>query len=255
MTRSATTIAVFILVALGCERSGPSREPTRLVVFAASSLTEAFEDLATVYVQMFGEPEPILAFAGSQILRLQIEQGARAHVFASANAAHMQSLAATGRIARPRVFAYNELVVIVPRSNPASIDQFSDLSRARRIVIGTPDVPVGAYTREMLVRAEEAYGAGLVSELRSNIVSEESNARLVRAKVELGEADAAVVYRTDLSPRVRVIELPAELSVRAAYHAALVGEPPYPEAATRWISLLESARGRAILREHGFSTP
>lgn len=255
MKRSATTITIFILVALGCDRSEPAHEPARLVVFAASSLTEAFEELASVYVQMFGEPKPILAFAGSQILRLQIEQGAQAHVFASANAKHMQALADSGRIAQTRLFAYNDLVVIVPTSNPASIDHFPDLARARRIVIGTAEVPVGTYAREVLARAEHAYGTELVSELRSHIVSEESNARLVRAKVELGEADAAVVYRTDLSTRVRVIELPAELSVRAAYHVGLVGEPPFPDAANRWMSLLESARGRAILHKHGFSTP
>ncbi len=158
-----------------------------LTVLAASSLTEA---LGTIEGDL-ERASPALSlsttFAGSQVLRLQIEQGAPADVFLSADEAHVDALLRAGLVVEPVLFAHNELVVIVPPSNPAGIESLEDLPRARRLVIGDASVPVGRYTRAMLARA------GLADAVLPNVVSEESNVRLVRAKVELGEADAAVV--------------------------------------------------------------
>ena len=225
-----------------------------LTIFAASSLTEAFTELARAFASSEGGARPTLAFAGSQVLRLQIEQGARAHVFASANPRHMEALVGAELVATPETFARNELVVIVPRDNPASVRSFDDLPRARRSVVGTPEVPVGSYTRRLLENAAAAYGPDFASTVRAHVVSEESNVRLVRAKVELGEADAAIVYRTDASGRVLTIPVPPALSVRAEYQIALVGRPPHGETAQRWIAFVRSDEGQRILSEHGFVT-
>ena len=165
------------------------------------------------------------------------------------------ALVSTGRVSEPRVFAENELVLITPNSNPASIERFSDLPNARRIVVGAPEVPVGAYTQELLRRAESEIGRDFAQAVRSRIVSEETNVRLVRAKVELGEADAAIVYRTDVSPGVRSIDLPVGLNVRARYFLGFVGGPPHSRAATRFANFVGSPEGRSILLKHGFKTP
>ena len=141
-----------------CATDAPDREPLR--VFAASSLTEAFQEMAAAFEDASPGTEVVLVFAGSQVLRLQIEQGARADIFASADPRHMESLARDGLVTGPRLLAENELVVIVPPGNPAGIEAFADLAGAHRVVIGTPNVPVGAYAREALRRAE------VVGELR-----------------------------------------------------------------------------------------
>jgi len=247
------SMALGLLLALGCEARDSERG--RLTVFAASSLTEAFQDLADVFAENTGSPAPTLVFGGSQVLRLQIEQGARADVFASANLKHMRALAASGHVANPEVFAYNQLVVIVPKDNPASIRELSDLPHAHRLVIGAPEVPIGIYTRELLERMEALFGSDFASAIQSRVVSEESNVRLVRAKVELGEADAAIVYRTDASDAVETIEIPPEISPQASYHIGLVRAAPHQELAKRWIAFVESQTGRAILQHHGFVTP
>lgn len=252
MSRSANVSA---LVALSIACSTPAEEA--LHVYAASSLTDALADVNASFEAAHGDVQVSASFAGSQILRLQIEHGAPADVFVSADEAHMRALAAAGHVHGARVFAHNELVVIVPRENPARVTRFADLSRATRVVIGDESAPLGRYTRQLLARAGEQMSARFASDVLAHVVSEESNARLVRAKVELGEADAAVVYRTDAagSARVRVIEIPRELAVRADYYAGLVASSPRRALAERWIAHLESDAGRRALATHGFTLP
>jgi len=248
-------IAVCLLLASACKAHDAGEPQAALTIFAASSLTDAFDELADEFVEHTGGDRPVLAFAGSQVLRLQLSEGARADVFASADSSHIDSLVVSSRVFDPTVFAQNELVVIVPRTNPASLERFTDLTRARRIVVGAPSVPIGAYTGQMLERAELELGPRFTERVRDRIVSRESNARLVRAKVELGEADAAIVYRSDVSRAVRTIEIPPELQVRARYYIGFVGTPPPSDAAKRWVAFVASPPGRAVLAKHGFSTP
>jgi molybdate transport system substrate-binding protein len=238
------------LLLAGCAHDADGSRP--LMVFAASSLTEAFTELE----QRFEQVEPVevqLAFSGSQVLRLQIEQGARADLFASADEAHLAALSAQG-LAGPAVgFASNQLVLIVPADNPAGIATFADLSRARRLVIGTPAVPVGAYTRDLLAAARRRFGPAFGDLVDGAVVSHEANVRLVRAKVELGEADAAIVYRTDAqaSPAVRAIDVPADLSGATPYALASLTGSTHP-AAGRFVDFVLSPAGQRILVEHGF---
>ncbi len=250
MRRASAACAAAVLAA--CATDSPAREPLR--VFAATSLTEAFQEMAAAFEDHSPDTEVVLVFAGSQVLRLQIEQGARADIFASADPRHMESLAQDGLVTGQRLLAENELVVIVPPGNPAGIEAFADLAGARRVVIGTPHVPVGAYAREALSRAEAAGSLpGFEEAVMGRVVSEESNVRLVRAKVELGEADAAIVYRTDAVPgRVRTVPVPPRANVRARYLIGVVAGAPNPAAAERWVSFASSSRGRRILARHGF---
>jgi molybdate transport system substrate-binding protein len=250
-----------IWLALGLAAcGGPADSGDALSVFAASSLTDAFTDLARSFEEANPGTGVRLSFAGSQTLSLQIQGGAGADVFASADAEHIAELDSLGLVEPPRVFAHNELVVIVPSDNPAGIEQFGDLDRARRIVIGAPEVPLGRYTRQMLAPFAEngvlpdgtvvSFGRSVLA----RVVSEEPNARQVRAKVELGEADAAVVYRTDAlgSDRVRTIAIPGWANVRTQYQIAVVRGTVHHEAAEAWILFLLSAEGLDVLRAHGF---
>ena len=239
-----------VLIA-GCGGGEPEREVLR--VFAASSLTEAFQELAGTFEAAYPEIDVVPVFAGSQVLRLQIEQGARADVFASADQRHLDALVRAGLVTGGRVFAGNELVVIVPRDNPAAITDFADLPRARRLVIGTEHVPAGRYARMALKRAAGRHGTDFEAAVLASVASEESNVRLARAKVELGAADAAIVYRTDAVPgRVRVIPLPDGVNVRADYLMGALTAASNPEGAELWIDFAASPAGQDIMTRRGF---
>jgi len=242
---------------VGCaEESTESGRPV-LSVFAASSLTEVFQEVEEEFEARHPEWNAVLAFAGSQILRFQIEHGAQADLFASADTGHLQALRRAGLAGDAQRFAENELAVIVPPDNPAQIEVFSDLLRAERLVLGTAAVPVGAYARAALAKADEHLGSGFAAAVLARVVSEESNARLLRAKVALGEADAAIVYRTDaLAGQMRTVAVPKFAAVRTEYGIArLAGNrpgPPAHEAADAWVAFLLSPDGQAVLARRGF---
>ncbi len=243
--------AILAAGACGSTESGP--EPLR--VFAASSLTDAFGEMAVAFERLHPETEVVLVFAGSQVLRAQIERGAPADVFASADPGQMKALQRAGLVAEPQLLAGNELVVIVPPSNPAGIERFGDLVRAERLVLGSPGVPVGSYAREILRRAEAGGPPGFAEAVLGRVVSQESNVRQLRAKVEMGEADAAIVYRTDAATApVRAVAVPAGANVRARYLIGVVKGTRKTEAAGRWVGFAASSQGRDLLSRHGFIT-
>jgi molybdate transport system substrate-binding protein len=229
-------------------------EPGTLNVYAASSLTEAFTDFELDFESAHPEIDVVITFGGSQVLRVQIEQGAPADVFASANIEHMQALVDSGLVEESVVFAHNELVVIVPLDNPAGIEEIGDLVDAQRIVLGTANVPVGEYAREVLRRAAPSHEEGFEAIVMSRVVSEETNVRLARAKVELGEADASIVYRTDAgsSDRVRVVGIPRDLNVLADYPIGVVARTERRGVANAFVDLVTSPEGQAVLELHGF---
>lgn len=223
-----------------------------LTIFAAASLRNAFEALAEDFRRAHPAVELRFSFAGSQELRVQIEHGAPADVFASADAGHMDALVAQG-LARPAArFARNHLVIVVPEG-VATVKELPDLPRARRIVIGGADVPVGRYTRAMLARAAVRW-PGFDQAVLARVVSQELNVRQVLAKVALGEADAGIVYRTDAASApdtVDAVAIPADLDVVAEYPiAALSRAQP---AAQAWIDHVLSPAGQQTLARFGFA--
>jgi molybdate transport system substrate-binding protein len=223
-------------------------------VFAASSLTESFEQLERKFEARHAGVDVQLTFAGSQVLRLQIEQGADADVFASANEAHVQALDDAKLVSDTRPFAESELVVAIPKDNPAQIDSFEQLDRAKRLVIGSENVPVGIYARRMLERSGKIRGKSFEARVRASVVSGENNARLLRAKVELGEADAAIIYRTDAasSTKLRVLSIPSDVNVRANYVLGVVSRSERKDLARSFAAFVLSKEGQNTLTEHGF---
>jgi molybdate transport system substrate-binding protein len=247
------TVTALLLTALLLGGAAGATQ-TRLQVFATSSLTDVFADIAVSFTRRHPTVEVVLTFGGSQTLRLQIEQGAEADLFASADERHMLALMELGDVLTSVPFAGNDLVVITPLDDPGGIETFSDLPRATRIVIANENVPLGAYTRTLLERAGERFGEAFARSVRARVVSEESNVRLVRAKVELGEADAAIVYRTEAlaSPAVRSLPIDADVNVIAGYYLGLVERTRRAEAAELFIDFVLSAEGQALLAVRGF---
>jgi molybdate transport system substrate-binding protein len=230
-------------------------EPKDLVVFAAASLREAFQKMADNFEKAHPGVKVRLNFAGSQELRVQIEHGARADVFASADNKHMQALQGQKLVGEARVFARNEPVVIVPAGNPAKLAKFVDLPKAERIVVGVPEVPIGAYTEMILTNAERLYGADFRKKVVAHVRSRELNVRQVLTKVSLGEADAGVVYKTDAMSaqnKVTAIEIPDTVNVIADYPIAVVAGAPQLDLAKEWLATVLGSEGQQILRATGF---
>ena len=249
-----TAVAVGLaLTACGGEGDGQTTQPP-VELFAASSLTDVFSEMAELSVRS-GGPAVRLTVAGSQILRLQIEQGAAADLFASANRAHAHALHAGGLAAAPDLFASTALAVVVAAKRSSAAAPFSELYTMSRLVIGTPHVPIGRYTDQLFANAAAEYGDGWLDAVVAAVVSREANVRLLRAKVELGEADAAIVYRADVVGRdaLRLLAIPSALNVHAEYHIAVLVGSSRPEAARRFVSILGTPTGAAVLRRWGFN--
>ena len=222
----------------------------QITVFAASSLREAFTELARTFERQEAGASVALDFAGSQQLRLQIENGATAEVFASADQKQMGAVRAF--TTEPRIFARNELVVVVPASNPARLRSFADLPKAEKIVLAAAEVPVGAYADEAIAHQ----GASFRAAVGARVVSRELNVRQVLSKVALGEADAGIVYRTDARAAPAKVEvLPVPGSPVALYPVAPLLRAPSPDLARRFVELVLSPQGEDALRRHGFLPP
>jgi molybdate transport system substrate-binding protein len=215
----------------------------RLTVYAASSLTEVFPRI---------DARARYSFAGSDELALQIAEGAPADVFAAASPKYPEDLYRRGLAEKPRTFALNRLVLIVPTSNPAHIRSVVDLRRPGvRLVLGAASVPIGKYARQVLGRLS------LNAALR-NVVSEERDVKGIVAKVVLGEADAGLVYVTDVEPvagKVRAIAVPARGQPTVRYEIAVIRSSRHKAAARAFVVRVLGEVGRGQLRSAGFLVP
>jgi len=243
-------------VAATSEAKGPSPS---LRVFAAASLADAFREIAREFERAHPGISVQLNLAGSNQLAAQLEQGAMGDVFASADQRWMDHVGSLSLIAgQPALFARNRLIVCVPRTNPARIERLQDLARPGvKVVIGAQAVPVGAYSREALEKLGRTQGfpRDFARRVLANVVSEEENVKSVVGKVQLGEADAGLVYRSDvtraLARFVRVFEIPDSANVIASYPIAVVKDAPEPAAAQAFVALVLSPEGQGIVRRHG----
>lgn len=234
-----------------------------ITVFAAASLGDAFGAIARDFERRHPGLRVRLNLAGSQQLAAQIEQGAPADVFASADERWMDRLAAAHLLAgAPARFARNRLAVIVPRSNPARLAAPQDLARpGLRLVLAADAVPAGRYARLALARLAPlpGYPPHYLRRVLANVASEEENVKSVVAKVQLGEADAGIVYRSDVTPAVaravRTIALPPGANVTAVYPIAVLAGARDRRAARAFVALVRSAEGRAALERAGFEAP
>jgi molybdate transport system substrate-binding protein len=231
------------------DRQGRVKE---IAVFAASSLTEGFTKLGRMFERDHPGTKVTFNFAASDTLATQITQGAPADVFASASATPMEAVTKTTHVqGRPRDFASNSLEIITPTDNPANIRSPRDLARPGvKVVLAAPGVPAGDYARVLFGKL------GIAREVRQNVVSNEIDDKSVVAKVQLGEGDAGVVYKSDLSSaRVRAVKVPARDNVVATYPIVALENGPDPSGGRQFVRLVLSRRGQRVLSEFGFEPP
>jgi molybdate transport system substrate-binding protein len=236
----------------------PSAIPTiDLNIFAAASLTGAFGEIGKHFEKAHPGVAVQINFGGSQTLRTQIEQGAQADVFASANQKEMDALVTENFVKADgfTVFLTNQLIIIMPASNPAGLKTLSDLSKPGvKLVLAAKEVPVGNYTLQVLDKLDTALGAGYKDKVLANVVSYENDVKQVVAKVQLGEADAGIVYLSDAfaAPELPWIGIPAGNNVIAKYPIAALSASPNADLAQAFIAYVLSREGQFILRKWGF---
>ncbi|MGA8994994.1 MAG: molybdate ABC transporter substrate-binding protein [Nocardioidaceae bacterium] len=262
MTRSrgprlVVALGLVALLGSGCGSDpapgapgGGSSGTGTLRVLAAASLTEPFTTLAQRFERDHPGVRVRLAFDSSATLAEQVRQGAPGDVLATADEATMATVVADdGTVGAPRVFATNHLVLAVPRGNPAGITRFADLDRAGvDYVVCVPSAPCGKLAAAVL----EAAG------IRAEPVSEEVDVKAVLSKVQLDEADAGLVYASDVATAgelVRGVPVPASGANLNTYPVAALSEAQQPALATAWLDLVTSPQGRTVLAEDGFGTP
>lgn len=233
-----------------------------LTIFAAASLTDAFGEMKARLEAAHPGLEIAIETAGSQTLVTQLEQGARADVLATANLRWMETAEESGLVdGEPVVFAHNRLVIVAPEDNPAGIAALDDLAgEGVSLILAGPDVPAGNYAQRTFCDYAATGDApnGFIGTINGNLVSEETDVRSVLAKIQLGEADAGVVYASDAEAALRsgtlltVVEFPAGVPVAAEYPIAALsgGDPALAEA---FIAYVMGDEGQAILAEYGFS--
>ncbi|MCI0865441.1 MAG: molybdate ABC transporter substrate-binding protein [Chloroflexi bacterium] len=263
--------AALLLWLLAC---GGAAEPANreLMVFAAASLSNLFPQVATAFQQQHPGVSVKFNFAGSQRLRTQLEHGARADVFASADQDQMELAMESGLLSgEPVPFASNRMVVIVPQGDrledPATrttVRSLEDLANPGvKLVVALPAVPAGKYALEAIQRLGNA-GNGFPSDysqkVRANVVSQEPNVRGVVQKVVLNEVDAGVVYQTDarvehVASKVAAIQIPDWANPSASYPIGVLRDAAEPDLAGAFVEFLRSPEGRLILRGHGFGAP
>ncbi len=242
-TIGAAGAAALLVLALGAGGAAArsERASAGITVFAAASLAQAFPAIA---------PDNTYSFAGSNTLAAQIQNGAPADVFASANTTIPAALYAQGLIEKPVNFTRNTLVMVVPKSNPAGIHSIYDLAKPGvTIDIANAAVPVGSYTLTVWNQM------GLTSRLMPNVVSQEVDVTAVLAKVANGQADAGFVYATDARTapnQVTVIDIPAWAQPKVVYAMGVVSKSPNQAAAQAFVDRVLSKAGQAILEKYGF---
>lgn len=251
-----------MLFVFGCKSKPDSIQvaPTddKLVVFAAASLRSTFTTMGDAFRRQHPNVKLEFNFAGTQELRTQLEQGAEADVFASADQRHMAELVKAGRVDQPRVFAKNEPVLAVAKESADRIASLRDLPNANRIVVGTPEVPIGRYTLQILDRAGKSLGADFRARVEAHVISRELNVRQIYSKVSIGEADVGIVYRTDVQGSdtgVKLVPIPPEINVIAEYPIGIVSHTKHAALAKSWLDFVLSSEGQRRLQKAGFSRP
>jgi molybdate transport system substrate-binding protein len=237
------TARLAALAALAALLGGCGSGEDRLVVLAASSLRDVFPAI---------DDSPEYAFGGSGQLARQVLEGATADVVATAGPGPMEELVTAGAVRPPVVFATNRLVIAVPRGNPADVRSLDDLGAEDTVVVlAAAGVPAGDYTRAALARAR-------LEHVLERVASFEDDVRGVLTKIALGEADAGIVYATDVraaSDDVEAIDVPHRLQPEIEYLAAEVVASSRDAAAKAFLAQLESEAARNALRDAGFGLP
>lgn len=246
-SRTLALFSVLMMGPAGCGGSG-SESTEAVTVFAAASLTDAFGELAAQFSMTSDGVDVELNFGASSSLREQILAGSPADVFASANASTMAQLVEAGVAVDPADFVANRLQIAVPPGNPAGVSGLGDFADPELFLgLCAEEVPCGQFGRAALANAGDT----------PSIDTNEPDVRALLTKVEEGELDAGIVYRSDVltSDSVEGIDIPLEVNALAKYPIAVLAEAANPDGGDAFVTYVLSDEGQAILASYGFEAP
>jgi len=260
MSRRVRRWTILLAVAgltAGCtDSSSPGTSPppaTQLTVFAASSLSKAFDQIGQDFQTLNPGIRVTFDYGSSTELAAQIQSEGTADVFASASGTAMDTVQDDPGVSNRTNFATNRLLIITPPDNPAGIDSLQDLTKdGVQLVLAAEGVPVGDYAREVLKNA------GILDQALANVVSNEEDDASVVGKITSGEADVAIVYTSDIAvagDTVRSVDIPDDVNVTATYPIAVVTGSPYPDQARAFASYVTTIEGQDVLEQFGFGPP
>ncbi len=239
----------------------PSKAAVELTAYAAASLRDVLASLSSKYAEVAPWVTLTISTGASSALRTQIEQGAPADVFLSADTKNPAALVTAGLTAgEAKIFADNRLTIVVPTSNPAGIHTPGDLARSGVKIVAAGDaVPITKYAAELVTNLVGLPGSppGFAESYAANVVSREDDVKAVVAKIELGEGDAAIVYATDAfsSDAVTTIPIPPDAEVIPQYAGAVIGRSAHLDDARAFLDWLNGPEAQAIFHEFGFQSP
>ena len=253
--KAAETTSTVAATATPTTAAAPTTEARAAVtgdvtVFAAASLTAAYTEIGDAFMTEYPDSRVTFNFAASSDLVTQINEGAPADVFASADQANMTKLTdAGGAAGEPQVFATNSLQIIVEPGNPKGITGVADLAKSDVIYVTcAPEVPIGKYAAQVLTSAG----------VTATPASLEENVKGIVTKVTLGEADAGIVYKTDViaaGDKAEGVEIPADINVTATYPVVATKHAPNAEGAQAFVDFVVGEQGQKILASYGFTAP
>jgi len=253
---TALVVALVLATSTGICADGQKE----LTVFCAAGLKGAASEIGQIYENQTGIT-PAFNFDGAQVLRTQIENGAYADVFLSGSTKYMNALKAEGFMNNSTVSACAEnwQAIIVPKDNPAGIQNLSDLAKPGvKIVMGTKDLPITEITMQILNKLanDTAYGPGYREKVLSNVISQETNINFIVSKVALGEADAAFAHKSEVSSeyaeKVTLVDIPQEYNVKSEYTIGVLNQSASSDLAGEFVRLVKSEEGHAVLQKYGF---
>ncbi len=252
--------AMIALIFTGCSsKATVSSTHEDIYIYAAASLKGLMDDVKLQYEKAHPDVELIMNYAGTHVLKTQIEQGAEADLFISARERDIQDLQTSGYLSVYSLFAGNQLIIAVSKEGSEKIGRIEDLSREGvRLVLAEQKAPVGEYSRLSLEKLQQSgqYGDRFMQDVLANVVSNESNEQNVLAKVTLGEADAGIVYTSSLSGMaaqkngIKTLTIPSDVNITSYYYSA-----PLKNAAEGTASLqawLNSEKGKVLIEKHGY---
>ncbi len=251
MKRFLILMTVVLAACSSTTTSSGSAASTDLTVFAASSLTSAFTQMGIDFEAANPGVHVTFNLGSSTDLATQIGSEGTADVFASASGTAMDTVEKNPGVQERQDFATNDLVIITPSDDPGGVSSLSDLSKpGLQLVLAAEGVPVGGYARQMLDEA------GISKDVLPNVVSNEPDDAAVVAKVKSGEADAGIVYTSDISSSdVRAVTIPDAQNVIATYPIAVVTGAPAADMAATFVTYVTGTDGQATLAEFGFGPP
>jgi molybdate transport system substrate-binding protein len=271
MRKRALPLLLFLIVSLlltacgntststGSATATPAPAPVTLNIFAAASLTKAFNMIEANYTKIHPNVTFKPDYDSSSTLEQQLANGAPADIFASADTTNMQKATTAGLVTSSQIFAHNRLVVILPASNPGHIATLKDLANSGvKIDVAAPTVPVGKYALQVLTNMGKSpdYGPTYAAAVLKNVVSQEANDAAIVQKVQTGEVDAGIVYVSDINPtdasQFTSIAIPDNFNVIANYPIAVLKNSANSSVAQDFVVYVLSSNGQAVLKQFNF---